>query len=157
MRTDVDHASAQAGEARADRSGVLLLHQQMEGLDIERRDLPDVRVLLDPERAGYEREVDAPRVDARELRLRARLFDNLHLGAARRDLAREGMRDHGTTGALDSGTEGDVSGRRRGARDGDPHGGSERHEPQREGEPSASTPACIAAHPRARRRTPLIR
>ena len=156
VRTDVDHASAQAGEARADRSGVLLLHQQMEGLDIERRDLPEVRVALDPVRAGHEREVDAPRVDARELRLRARLLDDLHLGAERRDLAREGARDHGAAGALDSGSEGDAPGRRRGARDGDPQGGSDRHEPQREGEPSASTPACVAAHPRARRRTPLI-
>ncbi len=60
----------------------------MEGLDIERRDLPDVRVALDPERAGHEREVDAPRIDARELRLCARLLDDLHLGAERRDLAR---------------------------------------------------------------------
>ena len=129
----------------------------MERLDIERRDLPDVRVALDPEGAGHEREIDAPGVDARELRLRTRLLDDLHLGAERRDLAREGVRDHGATGALDSGTKGDVLGRRTGARDGDPQGGSERHEPEREGDPSASTPACVAAHPRTRHRTPLIR
>ena len=72
----------------------LPLHQQVQRLDVERRDLPDVREGLDPEGAGHEREVDVPGIDVRELGLGVLRGDDVDLDAARLHLARERARDH---------------------------------------------------------------
>ena len=148
-RTDVDRASAQAREARADRLADLPLHQQVERLDVERRHLPDVLEVLDPEGPGHEREIDAPGIDVRELGLGVLCRDEVHLDAARLHLARERARNHEAGGSLVARRERDAARRGRLASGGEPQAGGEREEPQRECESPESPAASAVAHERA--------
>ena len=96
---------AQGVETATDIVREVVLHQQTQRLDVERRDGPHARIALDAERSRDQREVDGAAVDPGEGLLGARRLDETPLESVRPQRGDQPARDQSAGGVERAGRE----------------------------------------------------
>ncbi len=141
-RAEADAASAHARQGRAHRSRQLPLHQQVKGLDLQRRYLANVRVASRAKCGRHQRQVDLPGVHPSQLV--GRLCGRHHFGreAVRRELLRQRPRHEVARGVGEPGREGHALVGRLAEREPVGSGDPRAESAEREGEAPAERAPC---------------